>query len=661
VSQDACPPRAEAEGEVKAQDTYSTGRSVREVGPIWPFVLIAVLAIAAVHVGVFFRHDLANDRLLQDTDAYMWMNRVTHLAETGDWFNHVYPRVNPPDGHAQHWTRPFDVVLLSGGALAGSVLGFERGLYYWALVLTPMLHVLALLTLVWGLDPLVRRKLLPRAGIPTVMLVFVAQVGAYQPFIVGRPDHHAPLALLFVAYLAFLLRLFFDGRHDLRSAVGLGVVAALAVWVNVEALIYVVIGMIGLGLSWLFGDRRTARLNAVHGAVLFLGLLAAWLIEWGPAAPQVRAMDTLSFPHVGLFGYAAVFWGFLWWISLRNLARDFPVKVTLGAGSALAVLGATYLTFPEFFGDPLRGMDSLYRQTRLEYINELQPLLATAESVRAATGRLILFGGIGIACLPYLMGRVLRKGDRDGRIMAVVFALLIAFYLYMTLQQRRWADYLALSAVIPFGLLATHITQHLGKRLSGPSLIAVRPPVLVGLVLGPLILASVLGTGLHNRFAVGPEGPPQWPVRDDRGTVHIPVAARDPAMRTCDLARIAETLEDPRWFPRPESVLAHADHGPELLYRTRHNVLSIPNHRPQPGYTFTWETLADNDHDRAAAALSERGVGIVVLCVSDLMAGFALLRDVEGSFLQYLSDGGVPVGYVLHASTPYWRIYRRDR
>jgi asparagine N-glycosylation enzyme membrane subunit Stt3 len=638
-----------------------TGRSVRAARPIWPFVLVAVVAIAAVHLGVFLRHDLAHDRLLQDTDAYMWMNRVTHLAETGDWFNHVYPRVNPPDGHVQHWTRPFDVLLLSGGAVAGSVLGFERGLYYWALVLTPLMHVLALLTLVWGLDPLVRRQLLPLAGIPAVILVFVAQVGAYHPFIVGRPDHHAPLALLFVGYLAFFLRLLFDTRHGLRSAVGLGLVAALAIWVNVEALIYVVIGMIGLGLSWLFGDTRTARLNGIHGAALFLGLVAAWLIEWGPAAPRIRAMDTLSLSHVGLFGYAAVFWGFLWWMSDRNLACDFPGKVTAGAGSALAVLSVTYLTFPEFFGDPLRGMDSIYRQTRLENINELQPLLASAESVRAATGRLILFGGIGIACLPYLIARVVRKGERDERIMAVVFALLIAFYFYMTLQQRRWTDYLALSAVIPFGLLITEITQSLGRRLSGPSLIAVRSPVLAGLILGPLILASALGTGLGNRFAVRPEGPPQWAVGDDRGSVQIPLPARDPAMRTCDLARIAETLEDRRWFPRPELVLAHTDHGPELLYRTRHNALSIPNHRPQPGYMFTWETLADNDHDRAAAGLSERGVGIVVLCVSDLTAGFFFLRDVEGSFLQYLSDGGVPAGYVLHASTPYWRIYRRDR
>ena len=30
-----------------------------------------------------------------------------------------------------------------------------------------------------------------------------------------------------------------------------------------------------------------------------------------------------------------------------------------------------------------------------------------------------------------------------------------------------------------------------------------------------------------------------------------------------------------------------ADYGPEILYRTGLGVLSIPNHRPQPGFAAT--------------------------------------------------------------------------
>lgn len=48
-----------------------------------------------------------------------------------------------------------------------------------------------------------------------------------------------------------------------------------------------------------------------------------------------------------------------------------------------------------------------------------------------------------------------------------------------------------------------------------------------------------------------------------------------------------------------------------------------------------------------------------MLCLSDLETGFSLLRDDTASFLRYLVDGGVPAGFSLHASTAWWRVYRR--
>ena len=635
----------------------------RAPGPqkLWPFVLIAVLAIAAVHVGVFFRDGLAVDRLLQDTDAYMWMNRASHLYETGGWFDHTYPRINPPDGHLQHWTRPMDILLLGGGALSGAILGFERGLYYWALVLTPLMHLLALLILVWGVQPLVRRNLLPLAGVPTLLLVFVAQMGAYQPFLMGRPDHHAPLALLFVAYLALMLRVLIDEREPVRWAIWMGCVGALAVWVNVEALVFVVLGLAGLGLSWLFGKVRMGRINAAHGASLFLTLTATWLIQWGPQALWVREMDTISVAHVAVFGLAMLFWTFLWWTSAAGLASDVRRRTAIGAMGAAGVLGATYLLFPAFFGDPLGGVDPLYRETRLLNIDELQPLTAGAVDYWAATGRLVVFAGIASASIFYLMARIFRHGDRDERVVWGVFAALIGFYLCMSLLQRRWTDYLALSAVIPFSLLAVATLHHLGTRLPARTWGVVRPLVLLALVFGPLLLGMSLGIASSE----GPDehGIPrlmEWQESDAVATISVLVPARDPARRTCDLARVAEVLRDPAWFFPPALILAHADHGPELLYRTDHHVLSIPNHRHQPGYAFTWQVLSDTDPQRATAALQERGVAAVLLCASDLTAGFLPMIHIEDSFLRYLARGGIPDGYTLHAETPYWRVYRRS-
>jgi hypothetical protein len=631
---------------------------MRTPAPLWPFLVIAALTILAVHAGVYVRDDLHPDRMLQDTDGYMWLNRVTHLYETGDWFDATYPRLNPPEGHAQHWTRPFDAVLLAGAVVAAPVVGFDRALYYWSLAGTPLLHLLALLALVWAARPLVRRELLPRDGLPILLLVFVAQVGAYQPFLMGRPDHHAPMALLFIVYLGFLLRLLLDRPHGRRNAMGLGLVAALALWVLVEALVFVVLGMAALGLSWLAGGGRLGRLNAMHGAALFAGVVVAVLVERGPDVLRVREVDTLSLAHIVLFGLTALFWAVLWWAGGRRAARSAGTRAALAVGAGAAVLGGTFLLFPAFLGSPFGAVDPLLAETWLFRIDELQPLLASADGLASAAGRLILLAGAALAALPYLTFRLARARDRDERIVWLFFTVAVASFLVLSLQQRRWTDYLALSAVLPFGLLAVDALQRLAGRLRGARLAVVRPAATLGLVFGPILLAAVLGTGSRGDPTARADRAGIWAAPGTPPAVIVPMAARNPAQRTCDLARIAEVLNDPAWFPATQLVLAHADHGPELLHRTPHGVLAITNHRPQPGYRFTWEVLSDTDHGRAADTLHQRGVDAVVLCARDLATGFSRLRDADGSFLRYLAGGGTPEGYTLHASTAWWRVYR---
>ena len=55
--------------------------------------------------------------------------------------------------------------------------------------------------------------------------------------------------------------------------------------------------------------------------------------------------------------------------------------------------------------------------------------------------------------------------------------------------------------------------------------------------------------------------------------------------------------------------MAFADYGPILLYHTGHNVLSIPNHRPQPGFTATYRALTGRDDATARAILEDSSGG----------------------------------------------------
>ena len=79
------------------------------------------------------------DGALADPDAYMRLNRVLHLHDGGSWFDSREPRINPPEGHVQHWTRALDALLLAGAWLLEPLLGFERALHLWGVLISPAL------------------------------------------------------------------------------------------------------------------------------------------------------------------------------------------------------------------------------------------------------------------------------------------------------------------------------------------------------------------------------------------------------------------------------------------------------------------------------------------------------------------------------------------
>ena len=281
---------------------------------------------------------MLEERGLRDPDSFMWLNRATRLHETGDWYDHTNPRINPPVGHEQHWTRPMDAILLTGGSLLAPALGFDEGLYVWGLALSPLMHVATMLVLLWAALPLVRRRMAPGATLPIVVLVFAAQLPIYQSFLLGRPDHQMVLALLYVTFLGFWIRTLLSEGGKRRSAVGLGIVAGVATWVSIESLLFVGLGGIGLGLAWLLGAETAARRNVAAATSFFLTICVALAAERGAAGFGLRATDTLSASHVGLAAFVAA--SALWmWATERfvdGCAAGRRVVSILGVAALLA-------------------------------------------------------------------------------------------------------------------------------------------------------------------------------------------------------------------------------------------------------------------------------------------------------------------------------------
>lgn len=635
-------------------------------GRILLFAALAGAAVLLAHLFVFQR-DLGTTsvRVLRDTDSYSWMNRAIYLAETGNWFEHTYPRVNPPEGLEQHWTRPMDAVLLVGGSVLGLFTGFRDGLYLWGFLLPPLLHVLSLFVLIWCATPLLRKGILKVGDLPLLILVLLTQLSVWGIFLAGRPDHHALLALIFLIHIGLWLRLVLDDERGLGPAVGLGLVGALAIWISVEALIFVTVGMGGLGLLWLTGhDReRIARRNAVYGAALFVGLAAATVIEWGPRGLDTRPPDTLSVSHLGLAGLAAVFWSFLWLTSRRSIAQRLSGRLAIAGAGVSVVLVAILLAFRDLLASPLAEVDPVYRATRLIRIAELQSTPSTGVGAFGAVGMCILLMATGAAALAYLTVRLRRDSATEKRVVWLMFAVLVVVYLILTWEQVRWSDYLALSAVVPYSLFVIGVLRVVGDRVQGRRLMWMRPTVLTALIAGYLVFGlalSAFGKATLSTEEGESDLQTRWAGSDLTPTMATATLESPREKGECDLARISDVLMDEAWFAQPELVLAHTDYGPELLYRTHHSVLSIPNHRRQSGYRFSRDVLGHRSPKRAAELLRERGVGILVLCAHDLTSGFYRFPGEHRAFVDWLSDGGMPEGYALHVSTPVVRVYRLD-
>ena len=67
---------------------------------------------------------------------------------------------------------------------------------------------------------------------------------------------------------------------------------------------------------------------------------------------------------------------------------------------------------------------------------------------------------------------------------------------------------------------------------------------------------------------------------------------------------------------RRKTVLTFTDYAPALLYDTPFRVLSIPNHRPQPGFAATYRILTAVDLEAARAEVARHRIDWILLCPS---------------------------------------------
>jgi hypothetical protein len=569
------------------------------------------------------------DGTLADSDAYMRLARVLHLHDGGAWFDPREPRINPPEGHVQHWTRPLDALLLGGAWLLQPFFGFERALHLWGVLISPALLALAIGALAWAAAPALDRD---SRLLASLVLLTQPTVLAYTS--VGRPDHHSILLLLALVLIGLTARLAATPQ-DRRAAHFAGAIAALSIWVSPEALTFVAVSLATLGLFWLFGTPGLVRTHRAYLTSTAAVLAFALVIERGADGLFAAESDRLSIVHVMLFALIAAFWTVVGRAErVRALSgateRRYPDTAASDSAPAppasvirrllvalvgvVAIAAVMLLCFPDLRYGPLGTVDPLYARIRLHNIVEIQPLLPadwlSSGHLGETLGRVIKVVGIALFAVPFLGVLLLRGSGVAWRFWATVAVALLAF-LPLAFYQVRWASYTEAFLVWPYAAAVAWALSRL-TRTAGRSGVLLRPLVILAALFWPLLLAAAL---------------PQQEIES--------------AGRACPVDRLAAVLN--RAAPVPRTLLAYADYGSELLYRTPHRVLSIPNHRPQPGFAATYRILTATDEAPARAELTRFGVDWILLCPSATeRALFAVPGEARPTLYQRLADGDVP-------------------
>lgn len=546
---------------------------------------VTLLTLVLVQVG-FGGGDIVHiiNGALVDTDAYMRLNRVRVLWETGAWFDSIYPRINPPHGLVLHWTRPMDVLLLAGALPLTPFLGFEDALHWWGVLIGPLLQVAFLVALMWASAPL-----LSGTWRWLIALFSVAQPGILNNFVLGRPDHHGFLILLLVVLLGLTIRLLMEPERR-RWAIGAGILSGLSLWVTLEALPQVLITLTALGFIWLRDGRSLLKAIFIYGIALLGAVFVAVVAEHGMSAFSRVEFDRLSAAHVILFGLNVAFWSGLVVLDHRREALSGFIQRALWALFGLAIGGALlWFTLPEFFFNPVtQKMENVYRAVHHSGVQQLQPVIDLSQTGWDVVARSLHWLGIAVFAIPWLIRMTIVRPRLETRAW-VLIGLGVLVFLPAAILQVRWAIHEETFLLIPYTAFALQVMKWLSTRYRSFGLRIIRPLAVMGLCvwfLLPTVLAKSIGGGASSATTV-----------------------------SCPLQPLAAALKDSRLVGSgAKKLLAFIDFGPELLYRTPHAVLSIPTARRQSGFTSSYRIMTAPEPETALKRIVDNRIDLIVVC-----------------------------------------------
>lgn len=541
--------------------------------------LFLVLVAAAIHGALAsFQLPRVAAGALPDTDSYTHLLRVAAMREGAiGWRLQHLPQFNAPEGIAQHWTLPFDLLILLP-ALAAEALGAapRQAMLWSGALLCPVLHLLAALAAAWAARALWPAPADALAGVLVLLGVPMLEFG-----ILGRTDHHVLLTLWSALAIGAVLRALArpEGRGWAATA---GAALGLGLWTNPEAMLTAAPLLAALGAAWaLTGEGRFARLG-LRAALGALGPVLLGVVLERPPALWLRAeYDRVSVAHLALLALAALV--FLAAAQAGPRFRTGARRLAFGAGLGAAALSALRLAFPGLIGVS-GGFDAGSAAWFVPWIHEMRPVAlqgpAAPRDVAIHLGAALL----GLVALAAAAPARIRGGG--GAALLVPGACLLAALAATLVHVRAGADLAAPAAIAAAGL----------------------PGLLAGAVarFGPLARLPAAATGMALLLAPS-------------AAILVPEPRRFDSGAQCRPDGLGTWLAAARPGIAPDGTAPVILPGlfgmaPQLAWETPYRFVAAPYHRGGTAFADTVAVLRAQNDAAARAVLARRGVRLVLLC-----------------------------------------------
>lgn len=566
---------------------------------ILPSLLIVILIFLLMHIAVYVRG--IKDKELVDTDNYMRLVRVEQLAETGQWYDSVIHRSNYPYGDELHWTRPLDVMLLAGAYLLTPFVGFHKGLLDWGIIISPLFGICCLLALIWA-----ARSVMNRNSQRLLLLLFIAQPLLIQIFLLGRPDHHSLLMLLFILLLGCLFRMAEQPDNDRNTLIS-GLIASFSFWVSVETIFTIIVVYITLAVLWLIRRKEYSRQLLLFSLSIFASLSIFLFIERPLSSIFAVEYDKISIVHLFVFALAISATYLLTLIKSTDL-----IPKLVKSGLVLAVCGfIIWLVFPDYFQGPMAGINKAIVPIWLSKVREVQPLWSIGPI------DLTTIAGSSIVFLGYLTYLIVKKKFKSNFNFVLPIIIGFAIFLPLGIYQIRMDYYLVVIIIMLLAVLLDDILA----RISNSDLSTLYKPLLRVIVMLIFIL-GLPGVGILVSL--------QQPSKTNSN--NIP-----------DLKAMSVFLNNyQKNDPQAKTILTFLDFGPELLYRTNYNLISTPYHRNDQGILFNYQVMAVKNLNQAQEMLDERSVDLLILDPKSSERGFYKKTADHSTLYERLIAGEKP-------------------